>query len=90
MVYLTCLRFFQIPQATTIYNLDAQGHQTFGKQPQHHHHPVRFHCYTNNSSGTKMSAGTAADASDGLDPGTRNSGYGFWKCQGEMGLRQVE
>ena len=33
MVYLTCLRFFQIPQATTIYNLDAQGHQTFGKQP---------------------------------------------------------
>ena len=32
MVYLTCLRFFQIwPQATTIYNLDAQGHQTFGK-----------------------------------------------------------
>ena len=76
MVYLTCLRFFQIPQATTIYNLDAQGHQTFGKQPQHHHHPVRFHCYTNNSSGTKMSAGTAAaDVSDGLDPGTRNSGY---------------
>ena len=60
MVYLTCLRFFQIPQATTIYNLDAQGHQTFGKQPQHHHHPVRFHCYTNNSSGTKMSAGTTA------------------------------
>ena len=62
MVYLTCLRFFQIPQATTIYNLDAQGHQTFGKQPQHHHHPVRFHCYTNNSSGTKMSAGTTAAA----------------------------
>ena len=71
MVYLTCLRFFQIPEATTIYNLDAQGHQTFGKQPP-------SSSTTNNSSGTKMSAGTAAaaaDVSDGLDPGTRNSGY---------------
>ena len=68
MVYLTCLRFFQIPEATTIYNLDAQGHQTFGKQPP-------SSSTTNNSSGTKMSAGTAADASDGLEPGTRNSGY---------------
>ena len=55
MVYLTCLRFFQIPQATTIYNLDAQGHQTFGKQPP-------SSSTTNNSSGTKMSAGTTAAA----------------------------